>query len=237
MTACPEDVPSHITPFVVVKDELARLPMTTRCCMFTEAAVMLRLAGTVQFDRSTTRLSVTLDHPGAARRLAVAVSAITGHDPTVELAPGRIPLGTRWVVRIDSGAAALVRKVGLCDSTGRAVRGIPQHVMVSAACCQAAAWRAAVLAAGTFPTTAGERRLRVICPDLPAAMSLAMLAGRIAGRARVPAAGPPQIVIEVAGEVAAMLRAIGVRESTVEALVSPAAKQRTSDRLRSRAAG
>src|SRR5581483_11818156 len=115
--------------------------------------------------------------------------------------PGRAGIGSRWVVRIDTAATALARKAGLCDGTGRAVSGLPQHVMVSAACCQVAAWRAAVLATGALLTTGGERRLRVGCPDLQSAMSLAMLAGRIAAKARVPSAGPPQVVVEVAGEV------------------------------------
>jgi DNA-binding protein WhiA len=221
------------TPTAQVKDELACRPLSARCCLFAEVAVMFRLAGTVRVDRGTTRLTVASDHAGAARRLAVAVATLTGQEPAVESTPGHGSAMGRWVLRVDSGAAALARKVGLCDGTGRSVTGIPQLVMVSAACCQVAAWRAAVLAAGTLPLTAGERRLRVGCPDLPAAMSLAMLAGRIAARARVPAVGPPQVMIEVATEVAAMLATIGVSEELIEAVLVPAARPRASaERLR-----
>jgi hypothetical protein len=224
--ACAEPGPGLLSPTVLVKDDLARRPLAARCCTFAETAVMLRLAGQVRFEGGSTRLSAVLDHPGAARRLAIAVTTLLGSEPRVERTPGRVGTGSRWVVRIDTAAPALARKAGLCDGTGRAVSGIPQHVMVSAACCQVAAWRAAVLATGTMPTTGGERRLRVGCPDLQAAMSLAMLAGRIAARARVPAAGPPQVVIEVAGEVAAMLRAIGVGEATLETCAPPVGRPR-----------
>jgi hypothetical protein len=219
-------------PITLVKDEVARHPLSTRCCLFAETAVTLRLVGTVQIDRGSTRLIAGLDHAGAARRFAAAATTLTGHLPDVECSPGR-GSAFRWTVRIETGAAVLARKVGLCDGTGRPISGIPQHVMVSAACCQVAAWRAAILAAGTLPVAAGERRLRVGCPDLPAAMSLAMLAGRVAGRARVPASGPPAVVIEAAGDVAAMLSAVGVGEALAAALVLPAGRPRTAaERLR-----
>jgi hypothetical protein len=217
----------NVNPTTLVKDDLARRPLSTRCCLFAEIAVSLRLAGTVQVDRGSTRLVAGLDHAGAARRLAVAATALTGHEPAVECATGR-GSATRWTIRIDTGAAVLARKVGLCDGSGRPVNGIPQHVMVSAACCQVAGWRAAILAAGSLPIMAGERRLRVACPDLPAAMSLAMLAGRIPSRARVPASGPPTVLVEAAGEIAALLAAVGVGEALTAAVILPTGRPRTS---------
>jgi DNA-binding protein WhiA len=223
---------SGATPTTLVKDELARRPLSTHCCLFAEIAVILRLAGTVQVDRGSTRLIAGLDHGGAAHRLAVMATTLTGQRPDIECGPGR-GSAFRWTVRIEAGAAALARRVGLCDGTGRQINGIPQHVMVSAACCQVAAWRAAILAAGTLPVMAGERRLRVGCPDLPAAMSLAMLAGRISSRARVPTAGPPAVVVEAAGEVAAVLAAVGVSEALTAAVLLPVGRPRAStERLR-----
>jgi hypothetical protein len=218
-------VPTTVVPTTVVKDELARRPLPTGCCLFTETAVTLRLAGTVAVERGATRLVVVLDHPGAARRLAMAVARLTGKKPSVETALGRRPTDTLSVVRVESGAAALAGKVGLCDGMGRPVRGIPQRVLVSPGCCQAAAWGAAVLAAGTLWGGVGERRLRVLCPDLAAAMSLAMLAGRIAGGGRVPPLGPPLVLIE-ACELAGLLRAIGVSGTTAEALTRAPANPR-----------
>jgi DNA-binding protein WhiA len=224
-------------PTIRIKDELARRPSALRCCQFTETAVMLRLAGTVQVDRGSMRMSVVLDHCGAARRLAVAVTTLTGQEPILEAGAGR-GSANRWVVRVETGAAVLARKVGLCDGTGRPVSGIPQHVMVSAACCQAAAWRGAVLATGALSVTAGERRLRVGCPDLPSAMSLAMLAARIAAKARVPAVGPPQVLVEVAGDLETILTAIGAGETTVAAVARPGGRPRASaERLRATAYG
>lgn len=229
MTAeCSSLEESRPSPTMLVKDELARRPLSMRCCLFTETAVTLRLAGTVALERRGMRLAVVLDHPGAARRLEVVVATLIGQQPTVEVTQGRRPADTRWVVRVEIGAAALARKVGLCDGTGRPVRGIPQHVMVSAGCCQAAAWRAAMLASGTLSAGTGERRLRVACPDLPSAVSLAMLAERIAGRARVPALGPPQVIVEMAGGLGRVLCAIGVSETTIAALLRTPSRSQTS---------
>jgi hypothetical protein len=59
-------------------------------------------------------------------------------------------------------------------------------------------------------------------------MSLAMLAERIAGRARVPALGPPQVIVEMAGGLGGVLRAIGVSEPTIEALIRAPDRSHTS---------
>ncbi len=104
-------------PITLVKDVVARHPPATRCCLFAETAVTLRLAGTVQIDRGSTRLIAGLDHAGAAHRLAAAATTLTGHLPDVECSPGR-GSAIRWTVRIETGAAVLARMVACATAPG-----------------------------------------------------------------------------------------------------------------------
>jgi len=189
--------------------ELAQHPIGARCCLATELTVTLRLAGTFHLDQGSLRLHVALDHPLAIRRLAASIRAFSGYEPVVRSAPtpGR---PDRHALRLDTGAAPLASKLGLCDRTGRPVSGLPAHTGSVAACCRGAAWRAAYLAAGNLSATSGPT-LRIGCPDRATARALAALANRSAPRARVTSVGvgPARVLVEVPGEVHRLLAEMG----------------------------
>lgn len=192
-------------------EDLARHPISARCCLNTELTVTLRLAGVCHLDNGLLRLSVVLDHPAAARRLAASIRAFSGYQPIVERSPAPAR-PNRQVVRLDTGAAALASKLGLCASTGCWVPGLPAHLGSAAACCRGAAWRAAYLATGTL-TGSATPVLSVGCPDRTTARALAALANRSAPRARVNNVGPARVLVEVPGEVAKLLVEMGAQRA------------------------
>lgn len=191
-----------------VHQALARYPITSRCCLATELTLTLRLTGTFHLDHGALRLHVALDNPAAARRLAASIRAFSGYEPIVAAAPapGR---PHRQVLRLETGAAPLASKLGLCDRTGRLVPGLPAHLGSVAACCRGAAWRAAFLATGTL-SSATEPILSIGCPDPATARALAALANRNAPRARVASIGPARVLVEVPSERQRLLLDMGI---------------------------
>ncbi|MGQ0464587.1 MAG: DNA-binding protein WhiA [Sporichthyaceae bacterium] len=201
-------------PAPALHRELAQQPIGARCCLATELTVALRLAGTFHLDHGSLRLHVALDHPVAIRRLAASIRAFSGYEPTVQPAPapGR---PNRHVLRLDTGAAPLASKLGLCDRAGRPVPGLPAHTTSVAACCRGAAWRAAYLASGSL---SAQPTLRIGCPDRATAAALAALANRSAPRARVAGGvGSARVLVEVPGEVARLLAEMGAETAVCPA--------------------
>ncbi|MDX6215012.1 MAG: cell division protein WhiA, partial [Frankiales bacterium] len=118
-----------------VKDELSRLSVTKPCCRKAEMATLLRFAGGLHIVSGKIVIEADLDAGSTARRLRKEIAEVYGHASDVHVvAPGGLRKGNRWIVRVSKDGDGLARQVGLVDTHGRPVRGLPPAVVSGGLC-------------------------------------------------------------------------------------------------------
>lgn len=199
-----------------VKDELALVEASIASTSVAEIATMFRFAGGIHINSGRVALQAELTHAGSARRLRDLVSRVY----RVEAELHTMSAGSRgvhhYVVRIGRDGERIARRIGLIDTYGRPVRGLPPTVVGGSKADAAAAWRAAFLARGALLEPGRNAALEVICPGLEASYALGGLARRldIPYRAR-ESRGAFRVDIREGDGIAAMLNRMGANDAVL----------------------
>jgi len=163
-----------------VKDELSRLPAGKTCCRRAELAALLRFAGGLHLAGGRVAIEAELDSGMVTRRLRREIAELYGHPTAVRVLPAAgLQAGPRYLVRVQTGGAALARSTGLVDQAGRPLRGLPANVVSGGGCDAAAAWRGAFLAHGWLSEPGRSAALEVAAPSPEAALALVGAARRL----------------------------------------------------------
>jgi len=199
-----------------VKDELASVEASMAAATVAEIATMFRFAGGIHINSGRVALQAELGHAGTARRLRELVSRTYRVEPELHT----MSSGTRgahlYVVRIGREGERIARRIGLIDTYGRPVRGLPPSVIGGSKADAAAAWRGAFLARGALLEPGRNAALEVICPGLEASYALGGLARRLSipYRAR-ESRGAYRVDIREGDGIAAMLNRMGAHDAVL----------------------
>lgn len=154
-----------------VRDELASLPVTRKCCRQAEVSTLLRLAGALQTIAGRIVIEATFDSSAPANRLRSHIVDLYDHEPIVTA-------GVRHTVRQVKDAEALARLSLLVDQEGSATQGLARELL-TAKCDLVSIWRAAIMARGSITETGKSIALEVSCPDRATADLLAGIGVRM----------------------------------------------------------
>ena len=200
-----------------LKDELAHRPVSKPCCRKSEVSALLRFGGSIHVVAGALVVEAELDTAYVARRLRSFLLDLYGQESELGvLAPSGIRKGSRYLVRVTEGADLLARQVGLVDSKGRPIRGLPPAVVGGAVCDSASAWRGAFLAHGSLTEPGRSGSLEVTCPGPEAALALVGAARRldVSAKAR-EVRGVDRVVVRDGESISALLTRIGAHETVL----------------------
>jgi DNA-binding protein WhiA len=195
----------------LVKQEIARVPVTRLCCRTAAVCTLVRFAGGLQVVRGRVVVQARVDTQEAAGRLCRDIAEVFGMGTDlIVLPPGGPRRQEQYLVRVVRGGAVLGRRAGLLDGAGRPVRGLPPRVVAGPVCDAGAIWRAAFLAAGTLTRPGRSCAVTVTCPGPETSLALAGAARRL----RIPARtrqeqGTDQVVVATDDTIEALLTRLG----------------------------
>lgn len=181
------------------------------CCRRAEAAALVQFSGGPRIEGP--RLRVTAGSSTAGARLAVRLRELSGAPP---VSVRRARAG--HLVAVDRAGRGVVAAVGLLDTRGRLLPGLPPAVVQGRDCDAAAVWRAAVLTAGRLIRSGRIPALVVACPGPALGLALAGAARRLGAAPRTTTAtlmgenaDGGEVLVTVAGAepLAALLARIG----------------------------
>lgn len=199
-----------------VKDELTGVETTMASAMVAEVATVFRFAGGIHINSGRVALQAELTHAGSARRLRELVRALYRIDAELHAVSTAMRGTHHYIVRIGRDGERIARRIGLIDTYGRPVRGLPPSIVGGSKADAAAAWRGAFLARGALLEPGRNAALEVICPGLEAAYALGGLARRleIPYRAR-ESRGAHRVDIREGDGIAAMLTRMGANDAVL----------------------
>jgi hypothetical protein len=197
---------------LTLRGVLRRTPTLDECCRWAELATFIQLRGTLGRLRSGSAargpLEVTLDLPNPdAFARACRVANLRALDGT-RYRHGGMGLTFR-------PADVVLRRAGVLNPAGRPVRGLPAQLVHGTLCDAAAAWRAALLVAGSVRQPASRRRaLAVACPNPVVALAFVGLARRLGATAHTSEdKGQQYTLVTGPGNLGAVLTATGGSEA------------------------
>lgn len=199
-----------------VKDELSAVKPRQHSAALAEAATMFRFAGGLQINAGRVSIHAELSHTGSARHLWEIVSHLFGGEPELVAVSSAMRQGNTYVVRITRDGERAARRLGLLDTYGRPVRGLPPSIVGGSKADAAAAWRGAFLARGSLLEPGRNAALEVVCPGLESAYALGGLARRmdIPYRAR-ESRGAHRVDIREGDAISEMLTRMGANDSVL----------------------
>ena len=199
-----------------VKDELASVEASMAAATVAEIATMFRFAGGIHINSGRVALQAELGHAGTARRLRELVSRTYRVESELHTMSSGARGAHHYVVRIGREGERIARRIGLIDTYGRPVRGLPPSIIGGSKADAAAAWRGAFLARGALLEPGRNAALEVICPGLEASYALGGLARRlnIPYRAR-ESRGAYRVDIREGDGIAAMLTRMGANDAVL----------------------
>ena len=163
-----------------VKDELLRATGGGLEARAAEAAALIRFGGEIQPAEGGVAIVADFEEEAVARRLASTVADLCAVEASVELlAPSSGNRESRYEVRVDDGAAEVIRRLKLVTASGHPVVGMPRQVISGDMAGVEAAWRGAFLARGRLAEPGRTATLEVACPGQEAALALVGLARRL----------------------------------------------------------
>ena len=163
-----------------VKDELLRATGGGLEVRAAEATALIRFGGEFQPSEHGVAIVADFEEEAVARRLAGTLTDLCAVEASVELIPassGNREL--RYEVRVDDGAADVIRRLKLVTASGHPVVGMPRQVISGDMSGVEAAWRGAFLARGRLAEPGRTATLEVACPGQEAALALVGLARRM----------------------------------------------------------
>ncbi len=198
-----------------VKMELATVKVAKPRTRAVEVASLLRFAGGLHLVGGRIVIEAEFDTGAAARRLRTEINQLYHFDSELlVINSSGIRRGKRYVVRLVKCGPDLARLVGLVDSRGIPVRGLPPHVVGGGVDEQIATWRAAFLARGSLTEPGRSTSLEITCPSSEAALALVGAARRldIVAKAR-EVRHADRVQIRDGDAIAAMLTYMGAHDS------------------------
>lgn len=201
---------------VTLKDELSAVFPRPASSMTAEVSVMFRFAGGLQINDGVVTLQAELDHPGAARHMCELIKAVFSVDADLVVVKNSGRAGNTYVVRITKNGERIARRLGLLDTLGRPVRGLPAQIVGGSKADAAAAWRGAFLARGSLMEPGRNAALELTCPSLEAAYGIGGLARRLESpyRAR-EARGAYRVDIREGDAISDMLSRMGSNDGVL----------------------
>ncbi|MDY6054462.1 DNA-binding protein WhiA [Micrococcus sp.] len=200
---------------MTLKEELARVPVSTLGERRAETAAMLRFAGGLHLVSGRVVIEAELDHGASARRLRASITEVYGHvTEIVVISGGNLRRGQRYVIRVVRGGEDLARQTGLLDQRGRPVRGLAAALVGGSTAETAALWRGALLAHGSLTEPGRSSCLEVSTPGPEAALALVGAARRlgVAAKAREVRQGD-RVVVRDGEAIASLLSQVGAEQT------------------------
>ena len=162
------------------KDELLRATGGGLEVRAAEATALIRFGGELQPSENGVAIVADFEEEAVARRLAVALTDLCAVEAGVELLPPTSGSREyRYEVRVDDGAADVIRRLKLVTASGHPVVGMPRQIISGDMSGVEAAWRGAFLARGRLAEPGRTATLEVACPGQEAALALVGLARRM----------------------------------------------------------
>lgn len=194
-----------------VKDELAKVDVSRKSAQVAELAALIRFAGEITTVADKVVVDIELDNPLAAKRVLTLVEGLFGTEATVlDALALSARKGNKVVVRIDSNASTVIRRVGLVTRSGHPVIGLPPQVITGTVADAEAAWRGAFLAAGVLSDPGRSSGLEISCPGQEASLALVGCARRLGLAAKTKESrGIEKVVIRDGDAVGALLSRMG----------------------------
>ncbi|AWH95542.1 DNA-binding protein WhiA [Dietzia psychralcaliphila] len=194
-----------------VKSELVRVPVGNSETRKAEIASLLRFAGTLQVLSGRLVIEAEVDSGEIADRLAGELDSL--FSVPCEIHPiggsGGKP-ARKFVLRVIDRGADLTRQLGLVDSAGRTVRGLPAAVVGGSVAAAEASWRGAFLAHGSLTKPGRSSALEVTAPGAEAAMALVGAARRLGVTAKArEVRGGDRVVIRDGEAIGVLLSRMG----------------------------
>ena len=163
-----------------VKDELLRATGGGLDVRAAEATALIRFGGEFQPSEHGVAIVADFEEEAIARRLAGTLTDLCAVEASVELIPASSGnRESRYEVRVDDGAADVIRRLKLVTASGHPVVGMPRQVISGEMSGVEAAWRGAFLARGRLAEPGRTATLEVACPGQEAALALVGLARRM----------------------------------------------------------
>lgn len=199
-----------------VKDELAAIRPRLLSTAIAEVSTMFRFAGGLQIAGGKISIHAELSHAASARHLWELSSQVFSTQPELLTVSSSMRQNHHYLVRIANDGERVARRLGLLDTYGRPVRGLPPSIVGGSKADGAAAWRGAFLARGSLLEPGRNASLEVVCPSLEASYGLGGLARRmeIPYRAR-ESRGAHRVDIREGDAIAEMLTRMGANDAVL----------------------
>ena len=201
-----------------VKDELLRATGGGLEVRAAEATALIRFGGELYPAERGVAIVAGFEEEAVARRLAGTLIDLCAVDPQVELvAPSSGNRESRFEVRVDDGAADVIRRLKLVTASGHPVVGMPRQVISGDMAGVEAAWRGAFLARGRLTEPGRTASLEVVCPGQEAALALVGLARRMGLTAKTRATrGVERVTLRDGEAIGILLSRMGAPATRIE---------------------
>jgi DNA-binding protein WhiA len=192
-----------------LRDELAHLPQTRRCCRLAELSALFHTAGAWHLHGHG-ELSVHLDlaSAAAARRAFALLRDLGVHSEIRTYRRHAFDRASRYQlhVEVDQTARGILREAGVLSASGGPLERPPKHV-VGRSCCRAAYLRGALLGAASLSGPRGAQ-VELRATGLEGARLLATVAAAEGVTLRVRDRGRHAVAYAKGGEAIADLLAL-----------------------------
>lgn len=201
-----------------VKDELCGVQTHSLSAMRAEACAMFRFAGGLQVANGAMMIQTELTHAKSAQRLWTLLRRIFNIDAEMYVSSTSMRNGNHYIVRVADKAEQVARSIGLIDTFGRPVRGLPGAIVGGSKNDASAAWRGAFLARGSLLEPGRNAALEVTCPGHETALALGGLARRLdIGQVRIrETRGVHRVDIREGDSIATLLVRMGAHDGMLQ---------------------
>lgn len=198
-------------------DELTRVPVTLPGSRAAQLAAILRLSADLRVARDGLVVEAVTTTSALARHLRREIAAVHGHLAGVTMHSGSgLRRSAFYRIRVEDGGTLLAHQCGMVDRRGRLVAGLPPAVVGGSISEVIAAWRGAILAAGTLHSPGRNTALDITCPSPETAYALASCARRIGLQPLVrESRGMSHVTLRDEGDIGRMLTLVGANDARI----------------------
>lgn len=201
-----------------LKDELARIEIGKSSVRVAELATVLRFAGGLHLISGRVVIEAELDTAQLARRARKDLAELFGIESELAvISPSGLRRSSRYQLRVIKQGDVLARQLGLVDTRGRPVRGLPATLVSGSISEAQAIWRGAFLAHGSLTDPGRSASLEVTAPGNEAAMALVGVARRLGVTAKArEVRGVHRVVVRDGEAIATMLTQMGAHSQVLK---------------------
>ncbi|MDN8605779.1 DNA-binding protein WhiA [Corynebacterium ureicelerivorans] len=201
-----------------VKDELLRATGGGLEARSAEATALIRFGGELRPAERGVAIVAGFAEEAVARRLARTLTDLCAVSAPVELIPASsTSRDCRYEVRVEDGAADVIRSLKLVTASGHPVVGMPRQIISGPMAGVEAAWRGAFLARGRLTEPGRAASLEVACPGQEAALALVGLARRMGLTAKTrETRGIERVILRDGEAIGILLSRMGAPAARIE---------------------